>query len=401
MADESGGLFGYGVATFRSGYKRLNDTFADIRPYRDDELRPVLERLLNDRELLLSLARFRLGAWSAAVPWLVLPLVRRRLRAQLRGVTDIHAMQMVIKGYMERMMQTTTAGFSVSGLDALPEGQPYLFMSNHRDITLDPAFTNYALNQGGRDTGRIAIGDNLLSKPWISDLMRLNKSFIVQRSARGPRQILKAYRKLSAYIRHSLLEERATIWIAQREGRAKNGIDRTEPAIIKMLAMSKGSDESMADYIASLRVVPVAISYELDPCDGLKAAELAAIAQRGSYEKAEHEDVHSIAVGISGNKGHVHVAFGTPLGNEFATPDAVAQEVDRQIIAGYRLHPSNLYAWEMLHGEPAPLQDTTLAPGSCDREAFSARIAALPAADREYALTIYANSLSSKLAATP
>ena len=226
-----------------------------------------------------------------------------------------------------------------------------------------------------------------------------NKSFIVKRSARGPREVLKAYRELSAYIRHSVQEDQAPVWIAHREGRAKDGLDRTEPAIIKMLAMSqRKSGESFSEFIASMNIVPVAISYELDPCDALKAAELHEVATTGAYEKAEHEDVASIATGIRGTKGLVHVAFGTPLCEGFESPEAVAEELDRQILTHYRLHGTNLYAWRMLHdADPAlDLGDGELS-GSCGEAEFRQRMQSISAAHRPFALGIYANAIASKL----
>jgi hypothetical protein len=376
------------------------DEFADIRPYNDAEVPSVLQRLLADAEFLNVICKLKFERSSRWLGWLMRPLVRFVLGRELAGVSDVRGLQTLIEHYMSRMIVDTTAGFSVSGLDNLAPGRACLFISNHRDIALDPAFTNYALFNNGRDTVRIAIGDNLLTKPWVSDLMRLNKSFIVKRSAKGPREVLKAYRKLSAYIRQSLQSEGVSIWIAQREGRAKNGLDRTEPAIIKMLAMSQQKDtESFADFIASLNIIPVSISYELDPCDGLKAAELYARSHTGHYQKGEQEDVASIAAGIAGAKGLVHVAFGTPLAGGFDTPDAVAQELDRQIIGNYRLHTSNLFAWRLLHGTPAPLAVES-APGSCSEADFAARMAAIPEGQREFALGIYANAITSKLKLT-
>ncbi|MCX2979377.1 glycerol acyltransferase [Halieaceae bacterium IMCC14734] len=376
------------------------DPFAEIRPYNDSEVAAVLERLLADPEFLGALTRFRFKRLSGVLPGLLRRLVGWQLRRQLKGVASVTAMQAVIEGYMDRMISDTTAGFSVSGLDQLDPGQPFLFMSNHRDIAMDPAFTNYALWSSGHNTVRIAIGDNLLTKPYVSDLMRLNKSFIVRRSVRGPRQILKAYRDLSAYIRHSLLEEQAPIWIAQREGRAKDGVDRTEPAIIKMLAMSQDkANESFSEYIGGLNIVPVTISYELDPCDEAKARELAAVASSGSYEKAEHEDVESIAKGIAGNKGQVHVAFGTPLKGDYDNADAVAAEIDRQICANYVLHGTNIYAYRALHGDDAALPQGAAAAGSCDEAEFNRRMQAIPEDQRPYALAIYANAVVSQLAA--
>ena len=217
----------------------MSDPFADIRPYRDEEVAPILDRLLHDKELLDALAKLRLEKLSSVLPGMARLLIRLYLGRQLRGVKDVHGMQMVVKSYVERMIVDSTGGFSVSGLEHLDSAQPYLFMSNHRDIAMDPALTNYALHQGGHQTVRIAIGDNLLTKPWVSDLMRLNKSFIVKRSVSGPRELLAAAKTLAKYIQFSVLEENAPIWIAQREGRAKDGIDKTEPAVIKMLGMSR------------------------------------------------------------------------------------------------------------------------------------------------------------------
>jgi hypothetical protein len=265
---------------------------------------------------------------------------------------------------------------------------------------MDPAFINYALHRASYETVRIAIGDNLLTKPWVSDLMRLNKSFIVRRSVSGPRELLAASRNLANYIRHSLQQERHPVWIAQREGRAKDGIDRTEPVIIKMLAMSRDKNsEEFAGHIQGLGIVPVAISYELDPCDALKANELYQRASQGAYQKGEQEDVASIGRGIAGDKGRVHVSFGTPLGAGFATPDEVAAEVDRQVVSGYCLHPTNIFAYQMLNpGAPALPETLTAEPGDCSRAQFEQRIAAMPEPHRPYALAIYANAVVSKLA---
>ena len=378
----------------------MSDPFADIRPYRDEEVLPVLQRLLKDPDFLRAIASLRFERATQSVPWLIRPLVYYYLKWELRKVRDVHTMQTVIKRYMDRMISASSGGFTVSGVENLDPGQAYLFMSNHRDIAMDPAFTNYALYRQGRDTVRIAIGDNLLTQPWVSDSMRLNKSFIVKRSLSGPRQLLAASKTLSAYIKHSLSQEQSAIWIAQREGRAKDGIDRTEPAIIKMLAMGRDKkSESFAAYIGSLNIVPVAISYEMDPCDALKAAELWERATQGSYEKGEQEDVASIGRGIAGNKGRVHVSFGTPLGAQFETPAEVAAEVDRQVLSQYCLHPTNLYAFKMLHGEnEAVPEGIYLEEGDCSRADFELRINALPADHRPYALAIYANAVVDKLA---
>ncbi|MDG1773634.1 MAG: 1-acyl-sn-glycerol-3-phosphate acyltransferase [Oceanicoccus sp.] len=377
--------------------------FADIRPYNNEEVASVLNNLLADDELVAAVASLKLGPWHKAFTWLVYPIIRFVISRQLRGVSTVEDFQHVVKGYMDGMIESTTTGLTVSGLDALDPNKPYLFMSNHRDITMDPAFVTYALYHNDHDTVRIAIGDNLLTKPYVSDLMRLNKSFIVKRSAKGPRQILAAYKMLSSYIRHSIEEDNNPIWIAQREGRAKDGNDRTEPAIIKMLAMSQQKQtESLSDYINKLHIVPVSISYELDPCDGAKAKELYETATHGEYQKDEHEDVESIAKGIAGNKGNVHVSFGVPLEGEFDNADAVADAIDRQVVGNYVLHSSNFFAYKLLHGHypegvhSSDHQTFSAQDLAAGEAAFSARINALPAEHREFALGIYANTIDRK-----
>ena len=378
----------------------MTDPFADIRPYRDEEVAAVLTRLLDDSEFLGAIASLRLGRLASFAPVLTRRVVRYFLAREVRGIADVSGMQTVIKRYMDRMIESATGGFSVSGLEQLNPVRPYLYMSNHRDIAMDPAFTNYALHRNNYETVRIAIGDNLLTKPWVADLMRLNKSFIVKRSVSGPRELLAASKNLANYIQYSITQENAAIWLAQREGRAKDGIDRTEPVIIKMLSMSRNKRaQEFSDHILALGIVPVAISYELDPCDALKANELYQRANEGNYEKGAQEDVASIAQGIAGEKGRVHVSFGTPLAGALDTPEAVATEVDRQIISLYCLHPTNMFAYHMLYGEDAPVPtDLYLEEGDCGRAEFEARIDALPEAHRPYALAIYANAVVSKLA---
>ncbi len=376
----------------------MSDPYAAIRPFNDDEVRPAIERLLARTEFLDAVGRLRLGHSMALLGWLLRPLLRGYLRRQLNGVESVQDLQLRIKVYMDRMIEQSTAGFTTSGLERLDRTGAYLFISNHRDIAMDPAFTNYALHRAGHDTLRIAIGDNLLTEQWVADLMRLNKSFIVQRSVSGPRELLAASRLLSQYIRHSVSVDNVPVWIAQREGRAKDGLDRTEPAVVKMLSLSRDkAQEEFGEHMAGLRIVPVAISYELDPCDALKARELYERSTTGQYEKADQEDVASIGRGIAGAKGRVHVHFGEPLGPEFASADAVAAEIDRQVVSGYRLHCTNVWAYRQLHGEP-DLSGISVDEGSCSETAFDARIAAMDPEIRPHALAGYANALVSALA---
>lgn len=379
------------------------DRFAEIRPYNDAEVRGVLDRLLANREFLGAVARLRFPCAAVRFPALFVPLVGRVMRTQLRDVQTVDGFQLVLESYMEAMIKRSTSGFTVSGLDRLEPGQPYLFLSNHRDIAMDPAFVNYALHLSGHQTVRIAIGDNLLTKGYASDLMRLNKSFIVKRSVQGPRQIFAALRLLSSYIRSSITKDRVPVWMAQREGRAKDGFDQTEPAIIKMLSMSQNrKTESFAEFIQGLRIVPVAISYEYDPLDEAKAKELWVKEHEGHYEKGAQEDVQSIARGISGQKGAVHVAFGTPLGKHCDSVEDVAVCVDRQIVENYVLHPSNYLAYrELFGGIPAEVYGGDQRSFVFDEQAeasnaFYARLELLPDELRPYVLRMYANCILRK-----
>ena len=289
------------------------DPFKEIRPYHDDEVPAALERLIQDNEMLAAIAHFRFPRASRYFGWLLKPLIRAALHVRWNKVKTVRDVQMEVAHFMEQMIAGTTNGVTYSGLEQISSDKGYLFISNHRDIAMDPAFVNWGLYKCGLETVRIAIGDNLLRKPCATELMKLNKSFIVKRSAKGPREMMKAFSELSAYIADSL-KTGHSIWIAQKEGRAKDGDDRTDPAILKMFYMAgKQQKLPFADYMRGLNIVPVAISYELDPGDEAKARELVERAETGGYEKSEFEDIESIVSGIVGFKGRVHVSLGKPL----------------------------------------------------------------------------------------
>ncbi|MCB1667256.1 MAG: 1-acyl-sn-glycerol-3-phosphate acyltransferase [Porticoccaceae bacterium] len=374
--------------------------FEDIRPYNDTEVRTVLDRLVEDPELhnVIVLMKFpRLNKWFGGI---LRFFVRRALRRTMGGINTVSQLQNKISKQLEGLLRRVCAEVTVSGLEQLDASKSYLFISNHRDIAMDPAMVDLALHRSGRDTVRIAIGDNLLSKPFTSDLMRINKSFIVRRSVAGRREKLAALLQLSSYIRHSLINENSSIWIAQQEGRAKNGKDKTDKALIKMLTLSKQKSETFSDAIADLNLVPVAISYELDPCDNDKARELHAIRSEGVYRKQEHEDLLSIYRGLVGEKGHVHVAFGTPI-TGLDSADSVATEVDRQIFDIYRLHPTNIIAYQQLYGSNNTV-DQWKAGIQCKNwqaieDRFNDRMANIDSAYRDLAIASYANPVCSRL----
>ena len=366
--------------------------FEDIRPYSDDEVEESVQRLLNDPEFIATICAFRFKQLPRWFRPLLTPLVRRRLKKEIGHISNVANLQTVICDYLDRVIESSTSQLTFSGLENLKPDEPYLFISNHRDIVMDPAFVNYALYHNGFDTLQIAIGDNLLQKPFVSDLMRLNKSFIVKRSANGIREKMAAYLSLSRYIEHSI-GEGSSIWIAQREGRAKDGIDRTEPAIIKMLFMShKKNDVKFSDYINKLKIIPIAISYEYNPCDCRIAQELYYRQESGSYQKKPGEDMDSIAAGITGNKGDVHISFGTQLQGEFKDADTVAREIDRQITQLYRLHSSNYLAAQitgLTNGLAQQISNTAKAD-------FEKRVNGCDEKFRGLLLQAYANPLKCK-----
>jgi len=321
------------------------DIFEEIRPYNDDEIRPILDKLITNEEFLYSVASFYAPRLSRFVPAFTSSAARRKLEKQLENVFTVSAMQDVIAEYMDKMIEDTTTSLTHSGMENLKEGRAYLFMCNHRDITMDPAFVNYMLYHAGYETLQIAIGDNLLKKPFVSDLLRLNKSFIVKRSLKG-RELLRALTLLSQYI-HYCIQNHNNVWIAQREGRAKDGIDKTDPALLKMLAISQRK-LPLSESLADLHIIPVSMSYEYDACDVLKAEELWELESKGSFAKTEKSDIQSIVTGMIGFKGDVHVAFGTELELSSDKPEEIAAEIDRQILQNYKLRDINFLALERL-----------------------------------------------------
>lgn len=373
--------------------------FDAIRPYDDAEVPAVMDRLLGDRELMKMLAAHRFPRLTRWFPALMQRAVQLGLRREARGIECVDTLQHKIEPYLDRLIESSTLQVTYSGLEHLRAGQACLFLANHRDIAMDPAFVNYALYHAGHPTPRVAIGDNLLQRPFVADLMRLNKCFIVHRSLTGRREKLQAYQTMSAYISHSLLQGES-IWIAQAEGRAKDGLDETDPAIIKMFCMSRKGEE-FASVIRSLNLVPVSIAYEWDPCDGMKARELEQRARLGEYRKEPGEDDRSIAMGLTGYKGRVHVAFGEPLQDEYADAKAVARAVDQQILTQYRLFPSNYLALEQQGEVPVAVADWrgsfTPAEVAEEEQRFNARLAACPVEQRPFWLLQYANPVHSRM----
>jgi hypothetical protein len=361
--------------------------FDDIRPYRDDEVAAVIQKLICDHGLLSSICSFKMPLSYKLMPKVCRTLVKWTLKLRSSKFHNIEEIQSEVAKYLHHLIKKSTDGFTFHGLEKIDTSKPMLFISNHRDIVLDVALINWALFKSGINTVEAAVGDNLLHQPWVADLMRINKSFIVKRSEESKRAMLNASKQLSAYIHHTVHERQQNIWIAQREGRAKDGIDKTNSALISMLFLNKGKQKSISEYLAEINIIPVSISYEFDPCDSDKAIELAEREATGSYKKKENEDLNSITRGLIGKKGQVHVEFGNAIKGDYADSKAVANAIDQEIIANYKLYDSNLTAYAELNQE-----DTK--QNVMDK--LNSRMSELTQEQKHWLLTMYANPVRAK-----
>ena len=373
--------------------------FDAIRPFEPDELPAVYERLIGNDQF-----RAVAGHVFPGVPF-------DMLAAKMRScATNIDFQKAFCYAFLKNLLAKASLGcdFDSSEIDL---SHRHTFVSNHRDIVLDSALLDVLLvDNGCTTTCEIAIGDNLLSLPWVKDLVRINKSFIVERAV-GMRQMLMSSKRLSEYMHLVVGAKHDNVWIAQREGRAKDSDDRTQESIIKMMAM--GGEGSLVERIRSLHIVPLAISYEFDPCDFLKAREYQLRRDVEGWKKGPTDDIVSMQTGIMGYKGHIHyhaaqcidawldtLDADMPKGEFFA---AVARHIDEQIFSRYRLYPNNFVALDELSG--------TTEHAGCytqhDKERFDAYIAGqlaridIPCKDEQYLreriLTMYANPARNQL----
>lgn len=371
--------------------------FEDIRPYYDSEYQSVIQRLLLQPEFLGALHQYFPERDTTTLKQLLL---------SCQGIRDFQ--QKIVSPFIDRIVAQSMTGLFFEGIEALPTPQPHLFMSNHRDIVLDSAFLNYGLNKAGLETSQIAIGSNLLGIAWVKDLVRINKSFVVQRSL-SRLEMLQASRQLSAYIDYVVSEQGESIWIAQREGRSKDGDDRTNPGLLKMFGL--GIDKDLLTHLISLRIVPVSISYEFDPCDYLKIPELLARRTGANYTKAPDEDIKHMLCGIRGFKGRTQLNFGLPINEQLSELQdirnrneqlrAVACIIDREIHKNYRLWPNNYIAADLLGGTSKfadHYSETEKAAFISYMEPRLSGFSEDAEAAREIFLNMYANPLFNQLA---
>lgn len=257
-----------------------------------------------------------------------------------------------------KVLEKSSDGLTTSGFEKLEKHTPYLFVSNHRDIILDTSLLNTCLFDHGLVMTASAIGDNLVRKSFLHTLSKLNRNFLVQRGL-SPRELLQSSKLMSEYICQLILRENRSVWIAQREGRTKDGNDATHPGVLKMLSM--GSDEeNLMDYFKKLKIVPVSISYEYDPTDALKMPQLMAEANDEVYIKEKNEDFMTLLSGIMGQKKRIHIHVGDVLESELdeiaskfdnsnRQIQALAQAIDDSVLANYKLWPTNYIAYDLLN----------------------------------------------------
>ena len=323
-------------------------TFQDCLPYSAAQFREALDRLLSSPYL------------PKIVKSYFPDFTFEQFSSLLQSIENIKEFQeKIIERLIENHLKVNSSGLSLSGLDTHEKNRKYLYLSNHRDIIIDPALLTYSLSVQGYGTPKICLGDNLLSNQLIIDLVKMNKGITVKRNL-PPRELLKSSANLSRFIFDQITREIDSVWLAQREGRAKDGNDMTQPGVIKMLTL--GSSDSPIETISKLNVVPVAISYEYDPCDFLKARELYRTSITGEYIKAPNEDTQSILTGIQGHKGRIHIAIGSKLAldiNQAAPPLSkrdqihfIATSIDHNIHSLYKNWPSNYIAFDLLRGDP-------------------------------------------------
>lgn len=319
--------------------------FEDIRPYTDEEFPEAVKQLVADEKFQSVVAKL--------YPQ---PGMKEAILAKMANMNAIAQLQSeIVYTLLRQIEEKTTNGISYKAMDQFDPTNNYLFISNHRDIILDSAFLNCVMHDNGFKKTEIAIGDNLLIFDWIKILVRLNRSFIVKRNL-GLREQLMASKTLSAYIRYAIKEKGESIWLAQREGRAKDGNDQTQPALLKMLNMSnKGS---VVEGFRELNIVPMAISYEIEPCGISKVEELLNKRHNPGFAKTQQDDLNSMANGVMAPKGRVQIAFGNPLNirldeitqgkkdNEMA--DTIADYINRRIYFNYKLWPNNYIAADLL-----------------------------------------------------
>ncbi len=321
--------------------------YDNIKFYPDDEVNQVLMSLAS-HPMLKALMSFTYPDKDESY--------FRELFKNIHSIYDFQTK--IIYHSMEKVLEKTSESLTVNGFDQLDNNTPYLFISNHRDILLDTSLLNVKLFEHNKIMTASAIGDNLVQKSFLMMLAKLNRNFIVRRGL-SPRELLQSSKEISAYIHHLLQNENRSVWIAQREGRTKDGWDETHSGVLKMISMNAG-DENLMDYFKKLRIVPVSISYEYDPTDKLKMPQLMAELSDETYIKEKNEDFINLMSGVMGQKKRIHIEMGKPLDealdqikdehqNANKQIQVLAKKLDQLIVNNYKLWPTNYIAHDLLN----------------------------------------------------
>ncbi len=363
--------------------------FEDIRSYDNDEYQQVVGDLTEVVPLMQAINNY--------LPQYSVEQIKEQLLSY-RNCDEFQANRSC--GIVQRIIDTTMNSFDYEGVLKLDKEETYLYISNHRDIILDSALINYCIHGRNYNFCEIAIGSNLVKESWVKKLVRLNKSFIVKRNV-PKEEMLEASKTLSGYINHALKAKRNSVWIAQREGRAKDGDDKTNPALLKMFVLANDGD--LLDYLVNMNITPVSISYELDPCDYLKIPELIKKSKGETYQKAPGEDNQHMLLGLNGNKGQVFIRFGQPINDKIkAFADiknrnellkTIAEEIDKEIYLNYQMWPSNYIAYDLLQQSNKYTAKYTNEEKQQFMNYMEERIAKLPPDEqnKHFFLTMYAN----------
>lgn len=380
----------------------MQNEFDEIRPYGAGEVKQAVESLLADRQFSRLLKGF--------VPWLPNWMRNGLVRLAFVGVnTPLQFQLRFIKPIIRRLLRKCSNGYTFAYSGIAPGPERYTFISNHRDIVLDSAILDLMLHEHRFPTTcEIAIGDNLLIYPWIKTLVKLNKAFTVKRGL-SPRELMESSQRMSRYMHYAIQEKRENIWIAQREGRAKDSSDHTQESLLKMFAMA--GEGSVIDRLKELCLVPLSISYEYDPCDYLKAQEFQQKRDNPSFKKSKQDDLDNMKIGIFGKKGRIHYeampCINTWLDELSELPKTeifseIARRIDQQIHAGYSLFPGNYVAADMLNGTSTYARHYTEKERKVFETYLQSRIDLVEIANkdenflRERILTMYANPVFNK-----
>ena len=323
----------------------LQNKFDKIRPFYDHEVHEALLSILDD-PMLEKIMRFTFPTTADTV-W----------KTTLKNIHKIEDFKkLFVSKVLYRVLETTSSGLTSTGFEQLDKNAAYLFISNHRDIVLDASLINLTLYEHDIQLTASAIGDNLVRQPFLNTLAKINRNFLVLRGL-SPRELLQSSRLMSEYIHMLLTQEHRSVWLAQREGRAKDGNDATHPGVLKMLAIA-AEKEDLISYFKKMNIAPIAISYEYDPTDMLKILELLAKARNEKYVKAENEDFNSISTGILGEKKGIHISVSSDFNDSLdqlkgiTNPNqqikAITQLIDNHVIKNYKLWASNYVAADLL-----------------------------------------------------